>query len=693
MKKAIRKISQGALLLLLFCATCNCYAKASELRDIKAMLLGDGQVKIDFSFKGNVGVPRSFSTESPARIIVDFSNVTSSMSQPEQTIGLDALRSFKVSQAKLRTRVVFNLNQRVSYEFKEDDGHLYLYLTEKSPEVASAEKVNTVSKDVSIRKLHHITGIDFRRDTDDGGRVIVHLSDASMGINVVRQGNAITATFINTSVDRRHQRRLDVTDFGTPVQYVQTRQQGGNSQVVVDATGKYKHLTYQVNDQFVIDISPEKEGVISDQDLRYTGKKLSLNFQDIPVRSVLQLLAEFTGINIVASNSVMGNITLRLENVPWDEALAIILKTQGLAKREVGNILMIAPKEEVLAREKEDLEARKAVTELEPLRIERVQLNYATAEEVAKLLKSKDVSLLSTRGSVSVDERTNSLLVQDTVSQLAEMRKVLNDLDIPVRQVLIEARIVNVDSNYAKDLGIRWGYTNPKHVSGTLEGANEINNNGLNNSAQGNNDSPLIDVPFTDRLNVNLPVPIDNAGRLGIALAKLGNDFLLDLEISALETEGIGEIISTPRVVTANQHEAYIEKGEEIPYEEASSSGATAVSFKKAVLGLRVTPQITPDNKILMTLAINQDSRGEDTLAGPAINTRQLQTKVLVDNGQTIVLGGIYEETDRHQVARIPFFGTLPVIGSLFKNTADIHRRIELLIFITPKVVEQMPVG
>jgi type IV pilus assembly protein PilQ len=693
MRQAMRKFFQGLLLLTLCYAAFDCYATTSQLRDIKVTLLGDGQVKIDFAFLGNVGVPKSFSTEVPPRVIVDFSNVRSSMSQPKQTIGLDALRAFEVFQAGNRTRVVFDLTQLVSYEFKKGSGHLYLYLMEKAPEIVSTENQRFAEKNVDGGASHQITGIDFRRDQDQGGRVIVNLSDANMGINVVRQGDEIVTSFVGTSVANRNQRRLDVTDFGTPIQFVRTRQRGGNSEVAVTATGKYKFLTYQVNNQFVIDVSPEEDSAASHEEIRYTGEKLSLNFQDIAVRAVLQLLAEFTGINIVASNSVTGNITLRLNDVPWDEALAIILKTQGLAKRDVGNILMIAPKEEVLAREKEDLEAKKAVNALEPLRIELVQLNYATAEEAANLLKSNSVSLLSPRGSVSVDERTNTLLVQDTISQLTDMRKLLTELDVPVRQVLIEARIVNVDSNFEKDLGIRWGYTNPNRTSGTLEGANTINNNALENHADGSNKSPLIDVPFEQRLNVNLPAAVDNAGRFGLALAKLGNDFLLDLEISALESEGIGEVISTPRVVTANQHEAYIEKGEEIPYEEASSSGATAVQFKKAVLGLRVTPQITPDNKIIMTLAINQDTRGENTTAGPAINTRQLQTKVLVDNGQTIVLGGIYEETDRHQTQRIPFLGSLPVVGNLFKNSEAIHSRIELLIFITPKIVEQVPLG
>lgn len=689
--------------IILLSLTFSCYAASPVLQGINVSKLGEGELKIDFEFTAPISLPKSFSTENPPRVIVDFANVQLGMQYPKQVPSIGALQSFEAKQVENRIRVMFSLKEEVSYKFQQTGNHLYLYLTSKSPIVVAAQ-IQKFSANHWTSSKHRITGIDFKRDKNEGGRVIINLSDASMGINVIRNGNDIITTFVDTSVADRFQKRLDVSDFGTPVQSVVTKVQGGNSEVTVKSTGDYKHLAYQVNNQFIIDVNAEAKqaGEVKEEEIRYTGERLSLDFQDISVRAVLQLLAEFTGINIVASNTVVGNITLRLNDVPWDEALAIVLKTQGLTQRKVGNILMIAPSEEVITREKKELASKKEVTQLESLRTELVRLNYAKASDALLLIKGEKSSLLSERGSVSADERTNTLLIQDTPSQLAEIRTLLSQLDIPVRQVAIEARIVNVDSNFEKDLGIRWGITDPSHISGTLNGqngllgggANEINNNALTDPTA----NPLIDVPVDGRLNVNLPGQLGelatahgaHLGRLGIALAKLGKDFLLDLEISALEAEGIGEVISTPKIVTANQHEAYIEKGEEIPYQESTSSGATSIQFKKAVLGLRVTPQITPDNNIIMELAVNQDVRGSSTPQGPAINTRQLKTQVLVSNGQTIVLGGIYEETDRNRTDRIPFLGSLPVVGNLFKNSQHIHQRVELLIFITPRIIEQV---
>lgn len=678
------------LLILISCFFISQSAFATNtLKGIEVDSLPNGRVQIALQLSETASLPRSFSTESPPRLVIDLSDTNSGMETPKQKVSLGTVHSYDVVHAGNRTRVVFDLKEPITYKVNTSGDRIFFVLDGK-PSVVTQTNEQRFAANKWVNINHKIDGIDFRRDEKGSGRVIVKLSDASMGVNVVERGKSIVVDFVDTTIPTRLKRKLDVTDFGTPIESIVTKANGGNVQMVVNAAGDYKHLAYQVNQKFIIDVSPESPDEIEGGDpeeVRYTGERLSLNFQDIAVRAVLQLLADFTGVNIVASDSVKGNITLRLNNVPWDEALAIILRTQGLAKRTVGNVIMIAPAEEVAAREKEELEAKKEVKELEPLTTELVTLNYAKAEEMATLLKDQTASLLTARGNVSIDERTNTLLIQDTPGSVTEARLLIQKLDIPVRQVLIEARIVNVDTDYEQNLGIRWGITRPTHLTGTLEGANDMQQNILNDN------DPLLNVGVDSRLNVNLPAEVDTGitGSVGVALAKLKRKFLLDLEISALESEGVGELVSSPRLVTANQKEAYIEQGEEIPYQEATSSGATSVEFKKAVLALRVTPQITPDGKIIMDLKINQDRRSTqpEVLGVPAIDTQQIETQVLVDNGQTIVLGGVYQETKQHSVLRIPFLGSLPVVGNLFKSTEEMKERSELLIFITPKIVQQ----
>ncbi len=687
----------GFLGLFLLCWVSLVFAAERSdavLTDIDAQALANGKIRIDFTFDKPVMIPKSFKTQQPPRVIIDFAHAKKGFDKNSKFLPVGVLRNIDVVEANNRVRAVLSLKNAVHYQVvpgvgRDNGTHIYVTLNGTAPVALKYTKdkfsVNQWSK------VHHaIKGVDFRRDEDGGGRVIAMLSDASMGINVTQQTDEIVVEFIETSIPSRLQRRLDVTDFGTPVQIIDTQKQASNVKMSIHVTGSYQHLAYQVNDKFVVDVSPDVGDTIigeNEEDIVYTGERLSLNFQDIQVRAILQLLAEFTGINIVASDTVKGSITLRLNNIPWDEALAIILKTQGLAQRKVGNVLMIAPSEEVAAREKEELESKKEVKALEPLTTELMQLNYAKAADVSNLLKDQSTSLLTARGNVTVDDRTNTLLIQDTLDSVLRARELIERLDVPVKQVLIEARIVNVDTNFEKELGIQFGVTKPNHVTGTLEGANTMQNNVLN----GNN--PLLNLPVAERLNVNLPSLPDAgiAGSFGVALANLGKGYLLDLEISALESEGMGELISSPRLVTANQHEAVIEQGEEIPYQEATSSGATSVEFKKAVLALRVTPQITPDGNIIMDLKINQDRRSNEpeVLGVPAIATQQIETRVLVENGQTIVLGGVYQEDKRNTVTRIPFFGSLPLIGYLFRNTNNMNERQELLIFITPKIVEQ----
>lgn len=670
---------------------------ATTLNTLSARAVANGYIEVELQFSEPVSMPKSFGTDSPARVILDFENVENNVEPAKKEVKMGVLNTYDVSQSGKRLRVVLGLKERVDYKPRISGNSVYITLKGRSPVVKRVYK-QRYAANPWVKTRHQVCDIDFRRDDAGSGRVVVDLSDAKMGITVDKRSRDVVVEFIDTGLPKRLQRRLDVTDFGTPVDYVVSKQAGGNTRMVITAHGDFDQLAYQINNQFIVDISKQAPTSVLEQEEQvvYTGERLTLNFQDISVRAVLQLLADFTGVNIVASDSVQGNITLRLNNVPWDEALAIILRTQGLGKRKVGNILMIAPSQEIAAREKEKLAASKEVEQLEPLVSELVSLNYASAEDISGLIKDASSSLLSDRGNVNIDKRTNTLIIQDTESTLVSLLPLIKQLDVAVQQVLIEARIVTVDTDFTQDLGIRFGVTHPTHVSGRLDGANTINNNAIANETAETPTNPLLNVPVADRLNIDLPADSDVApATIGVALAKLGRDYLLDLEISALESEGAGELIASPRLVTANQKEAYIEQGEEIPYQEATSSGATSVEFKKAVLGLRVTPQITPDGKIIMDIKINQDRRSSqpEVLGVPAIDTEQIETQVLVDNGQTIVLGGIYSENKQRQVERIPLLGNLPVIGYLFRRTSESDERRELLIFITPKIVQQTPMN
>jgi len=667
---------------------------AASLKNVSYKTLTGSRMQVIFNFDRPVTRVKSFDTKSPSRIILDFFGAQSGLEKNQQEVDRGVLSSFSAAQTDDRLRVLLNLEDKTKYSVHKQKNQVIVTLNEIVPQPASRKARNEqFAANAGHYSAHSVKGVDFKRNTDEGGQVIIKLSDAGMGINVTEQADKIIVDFLNTSLPSRLQRKFDVTDFGTPVQLVTATGEGNHTKVVIQSKGDFDHTAYQVNDKFIVDINPltlEEKAKQQEETPKYTGKRLSLNFQDISVRAVLQLLAEFTGINIVASDSVKGNITIKLNDVPWDEALAIILDTEGLSKKQIGNVIKIAPSEEMAAYEKEALENQKQVEELEPLKTELIHLNYSKASSIATLLKDQSTSLLTTRGNVSVDERTNTLLVKDIPSTLVSVRKLIEQLDVPVRQVLIEARIVNVDTNYERDLGIRWGVTKPNHVTGTINGASQMQQNIIDGN-------PVMDnVDFANRLNVNLPAESTSGEQvpsLGIALAKLGDGYLLDLELSAIESEGGGELISSPRLVTANQNPASIESGEEIPYQEATSSGATSVEFKKAVLSLQVTPQITPDNKIIMDIKVNQDRRSTqpEVLGVPAIDTRQIETNVLVDNGETIVLGGIYEESKTHDVQRVPFLGDIPIVGYFFRNTNKTDDKRELLIFITPKVIQQSP--
>ena len=536
-----------------------------------------------------------------------------------------------------------------------------------------------------------IDNVDFRRGENGEGRIIVMLSDPSIPVDLKQEGGKVIVDFYRTQLPESLERRLDVLDFATPVKSIDTYAKGDNVHMVITPMGEYDYLAYQSDNQFTIEVSEitKEEAEAKKKDEQgYSGEKLSLNFQDIEVRSVLQLLADFTGINIVVSDTVGGSLTLRLKNVPWDQALDIILKTKGLGMRQTGNVMLVAPSEEIAAREKLELEAKKQIKELEPLYSEFIQINYAKAADIAKLLKSKETTLISDRGKATTDERTNTLLVQDVASNLVEVRKLVALLDVPVRQVLIESRVVVANDNFTKDLGVKFGLSKR-----TTDEANFTDRDFLvaggaqRGGVDVNGNYTGFEVDGAEGLLVELPV-IGATSSIGLAVGKLGNH-LLTLELTAMEAEGEGEVISSPRVLTSNQKAAFIKSGVEIPYQEATSSGATNVSFKDAVLQLQVTPQITPDDRIIMDLQVNKDSVGQVYEGVPSIDTNTISTQVLVDNGETLVLGGIYEQERAHRIDKTPFFGDLPLIDWLFKKELHQDDKKELLIFVTPKIVKE----
>jgi type IV pilus assembly protein PilQ len=552
-----------------------------------------------------------------------------------------------------------------------------------------------------------IAAVDFRRTRDGGGRVIVNLTDPSTPVDIRQEGGRVVAVFKDTSLPAELMRRLDVNDFATPVTTVDALRTNLDTRLVISAEGKYEQLAYQSDNEFTIEINPAAETADAESSLfseakEYEGQRLTLNFQDIETRAVLQLLAETSGKNIVVSDTVQGNVTLRLRNVPWDQALDIVMSTKGLDMRQNGNVILVAPAEEIAARETADLEAKLAIAELEPLYSEFLQVNYAKAGDLASLIAgSGEGSLISGRGSIAVDDRTNTLLIQDTAERLQDIRRMVRTLDIPIKQVLIESRIVVVNDDFSRDIGMRLGFTgfdegsdNLVTTSGSNEGTDTMIGSALDNLQDpGNGTIYPIQLPtLQNRYNVNVPVG-SPAGRF--ALAILGDDYLVDLELSALEAEGRGEIVSTPRVITANQSEASIKQGVEIPYQQSASSGATTIQFKEAVLELTVTPQITPDNNIIMDLKVSKDNVGEIISTGglggtvPSIDTRSVETQVLVKDGQTVVLGGIYETERRETVTKVPMLGDIPFLGAAFRSKQRTNNKAELLIFVTPRILEE----
>jgi len=554
----------------------------------------------------------------------------------------------------------------------------------------SAEIVEALSP-AGEQFINHVDSLDFRLGENNSAEILVYLKDSMVAVDVNDKLGKINVEFHNTEIIDDLLYKLDVTDFGTIVSGIETFKEGRNARLVIDVDTHFTFSHNQTDNLFVLTVKEKEKkvpGYLGDSE-DFTGRTISLNFQDIPVRTVLQIIADYNEFNLITSDTVTGNITLRLDGVPWDQALDIILKVKGLDKRMQGNILMVAPSDELAAREAKNLQAQQQVEELAPLYSEYVQINYAKAIEFADLIKNEDTSILSSRGSVSVDERTNTLLIRDTAKSIEDIKRMVNILDIPVRQVIIEARMVTVKDNINEELGIRWGITDTDGqyaTSGSLEGVGQANGT----RALSESDMGIGRVPqLADGLNVNLPVA-SPAGALAFQVARLADGTILDLELSAMEKENKGEIIASPRITTANQKEAYIEQGVEIPYQEAASSGATTTQFKKAVLSLTVTPHITPDNKIILDLVVTQDTISEvQSGAAPAIDTQRIGTQVLVNNGETIVLGGIYQQAIISTISKVPVLGDIPYFGWLFRNTNQFNEKKELLIFVTPRIVTE----
>jgi type IV pilus assembly protein PilQ len=722
-KTTIRQLTASTLLWLAACvivgfasSAANAQGTPNKLESIEVQTLSGQQLQLTLHHSAPPSEPVAFTIDNPARISLDLANTALALPSRRVDVRSGGVDSVLAAEAAGRTRLVLNLDRLLPYQTRVSGNDIIVLLgAVASPAAAASASSGAAGSPVARNTsaaptgARAIRGIDFRRGTGGTGRVIVRLADPHMPASLRQLGNQIVVDFAGAEVASNLARRYDAADFATPVAGFDVVRVGDGVRLNITANGDFEHLAYQSDDQYVVEVQPARKAVQKIEDKRvYSGERLTLNFQDIETRAVLQLLADASGQNIVVSDSVQGSVTLRLQNVPWDQALDIVLRTKGLDKRRNDNVIIVAPTEELANREKAELAARQDVQELAPLRSEYLQVNYAKASDLAALIKSQTGGgLLSKRGSVSVDERTNTLLLQDSADRLEDIRRLVGTLDIPIRQVQVEARIVIVNDDFTRELGARVGFSgfntyNSGSGLGYTSGSGLANDAAiedllerLNDTDPDNNGVPFI---FSDtdgvappRYNVNLPVT-SPAGSLAFSL--LGPDYLVDLELSAAQAEGRGEVISTPRVITVNQREAIIEQGVEIPYQESSSSGATTIQFKKAVLSLKVTPQVTPDNRIILDLNVKKDSVGQIIVGGagqqvPSIDTREITTQVLVNDGQTVVLGGILETERRETEKKVPYLGDVPVLGRLFKTTGKTNNKDELLIFVTPKILRE----
>lgn len=640
--------------------------------------------------------PASFAVNNPPRIAFDFPGTTNGSGKNVQEVGEGDVRRVNIVQAGNRSRIVLETARPLGYDSRIEGNTILITLSGTTSAGASsaAPAAQTFAQAQPGDSKHSLRDIDFRRGRAGEGRVVVDLSDNQVGIDLRTQGRSLIIDFLNTAVPKNLERRLDVVDFGTPVDTIETFTQGGNTRMVITPRGAWEHAAYQTDNRFILEVKKVADDANRLVQPGFAGEKLSLNFQNVEVRAVLQVIADFTGLNVITSDTVGGSLTLRLKDVPWDQALDIILQSKGLDMRKTGNVVWIAPRDELATREKLALEARAQISDLEPLRTESMQVNYQKAAEFQKLLSDPAQKILSKRGSAVVDVRTNTVFVQDTPSRLEEIRKLLKQIDIPVRQVMIESRIVEANDTFSRNLGARLGF-NDTIGQGFRVGSGGNPNNAILGGSLASTAAAVgqsaTTPAFNDSLFVNLPAQGLSGASPGVFSFLLFNDAktkFLNLELSALQADGKGKIISSPRVITADKIEATIEQGTEIPYQQATSSGATAVSFRKATLSLKVKPQITPDDNVIMSLRVNKDSVGQNTLSGPSIDTKQVVTEVLVENGGTVVIGGIYTQDERSTTTKVPVLGDLPYVGFLFKNNQRVDDRRELLIFISPKILK-----
>lgn len=669
--------------------------------------LPGGQVQLRFQMSEAPQEPSSFTINDPARIVLDFPGVRSGLSENQQNINQGTAQRVTVLEGSDRTRAAINLTRVVPYTIRRQGNNILLTL-QTGGSVAPSSRSTRRAPSAPVSGTPQLGDIDFRRGAQGEGLIEITLNDPSITVDVRQQGNDIVADFIGAQLPQGRERRLDVTDFATPVTQIDAFNRNGGARVVVKRSGDSEYLAYQTDNRYTIEVSPaieEKQEELDGQKV-YTGELLSLNFQDIEVRAVLQILADFTGLNIVVSDSVQGNLTLRLQNVPWDQALDIILETKGLTKKQNGNVIYIAPTEEVAARQKIELEAVQQRQQLESLRTETIQVNYAKADDLAKLIKEsgggeESSSLLSPRGQISADPRSNILLVQDIPSKIAEIRDLVTVLDTPVRQVQIDSRIVIASDNFTRDLGVRWGFSAVRRtgdyglasIAGTANANDAIIGQAIGNLQQTGQPFPVTPGALADRLGVDFAATGGNAGAnpARFALAILGQDFLVDLELSALQAEGQGEILSNPRVITASNQEATINQGRQIPFNKVDEAGNTTTEFVDALLEMKVTPQITPDGRVIMDLAIKRDEP-DFSVTGvdgqPSIQKRTVETQVLVDDGETVVLGGVFEQVSNDNVDKVPFLGDIPGLGVLFRRNLKENNKLELLIFVTPQIIQ-----
>lgn len=680
------------------------FAQSNSIESVNVTPQPGGKVAVRVNMKeAPKAAPAGFAINNPPRVAFDFPETANALGRTAQDVSEGDLRRINVVQAGNRTRMVLELTRNLSYTTQIDGKSLIIVLqgadTAGAPAGSTTAGAPAAQPFAAVQpgdRRHGLRDIDFRRGSAGEGRIIVDLSDNQVGIDLRTQGRSIIVDFMNTALPKNLERRLNVVDFGTPVQTVEAFAQGGNTRLVIEPAGQWEHAAYQTDNRFIIDVKQVVEDPSRLTRPGFVGDKLSLNFQNVEVRAVLQVIADFTGLNIITSDTVSGNLTLRLKDVPWDQALDIILTSKGLDMRKSGTVVWIAPRDELAAREKLSLESRQQIADLEPTRTESFQLSYQKADVFSKLLTDDKQRILSKRGSAVVDVRTNTVFVQDTPSRLEEVRRLIKKIDVPVRQVMIESRIVEASDTFSRNIGTRLGFHD---TTGRGQRLGSVGNSQIRAGVGGRLEDTGFHTGQTatspafpgDTLFVNLPaqnISGTSPGAFSLLLFNgLGTRFL-NLEISALQADGKGKIISSPRVVTADKVEATIEQGTELPYQQATSSGATSISFRKATLSLKVKPQITPDDNVIMNLNVHKDAVGTNTIAGPSIDTKQIVTEVLVENGGTVVIGGIYTQEERSQTSKIPVLGDLPYVGFLFKQNQKVDERRELLIFISPKIIK-----